>query len=110
MGGGVVRLRAVSERWLITVRILSETETEPYEERGKTERRQDHAADGINANRMLASIAAFSGEESVSVESCFNTEASLCRSGGGTQWLFNELKLWGGVPSSRQQIAKGSNR
>lgn len=44
------------------------------------ERRRDRAADGIDANRMLASIAAFRGEESVSVESCFNTKASV---GGG---------------------------
>lgn len=51
--------------------------------RKRNERRRDHAADGIDTNRMLASIAAFSGEELVSVESCFNTEASPCRCVGG---------------------------
>lgn len=89
----IVRLKAVSERWLVTVRTPSETETEPYEERGKTGRRDD-AADATDTNGLLASIAAFSGEELVTVESCFKTEASFCRWGGGC--LMN-LSCGGGV-------------
>lgn len=104
----IVGLRAVSERWLITVRILRQKRSRTRKE--ERERRRDHTADGVNVNRMLASIAAFSGEESVSVESCFNSEASLCRSGGGPSGCLMNLSCGGGALSSRQQIAKGSNR